>query len=85
MSTTATTTTTVIFTGKRIFSKATKKYKKIVYEEETDNELESGEGQYVPEDESVEQEKKEEQKQHQNKRKNKIFDYLNKDAKRNKQ
>ena len=42
-----------------------------------------GESQYVPENEPIDQEKKEEHKQSQNKRKNKIFDYLNKDAKRN--
>ena len=69
---------------KEYFQRPQKKYKKIVYEEETDSETETGEGQYVPEDEFVEQEKKEEQKQPQNKRINKIFDYLNKDTKRNK-
>ena len=56
----------------------------VVYEEETDSEPEAGESQDIPEDEPTEQEKKEEHKQPQNKRKNKIFDYLNKDAKRNK-
>ena len=56
----------------------------VVYEEETDSEPEAGESQDIPEDEPIEQEKKEEHKQPQNKRKNKIFDYLNKDAKRNK-
>ena len=70
---------------KEYFQRPQKKYKKIVYEEETDSEPETGEGQYVLEDEFVEQEKKEEQKQPQNKTKNKIFDYLNKDTKRNKQ
>ena len=60
-----------------------KRYKKVVYEEETDSELEVEERQYVPEDEPIDQEEKEEQKQPQ-KRKKKIFNYLNKDAKRNK-
>ena len=70
---------------KEYFQRLLKKCKKVVYEEETDSEPETGEGQYVLEDEFVEQEKKEERKQPQNKRKNKIFDYLNKDTKRNKQ
>ena len=60
-----------------------KKYKKIVYGEETDSEPEAGESQYLPEDEPIEQEKKQEHKEPQNK-KSKIFDDLNKDAKRNK-
>ena len=52
---------------------------------ETDSEPEAEESQYAPEDEPTKQEKREEQKQPQNKRKNKIFDYLNKGAKRKKQ
>ena len=59
-----------------------KKYKKVVYEEESDSEPEAEESQYIPEEEHIEQEK--EQKQQAPKRKNKIFEYLNKDAKRNK-
>ena len=62
----------------------------MVYEEETYSEPEQVESQYVLEEESIEQKKKKEeerkqQQQPQNKRKNKIFEYLNKDAKRNKQ
>ena len=56
-----------------------------MYKEETDIELE--ESQYTPEDEFIEEEQEEkpkEQKQQVPKRKNKIFYYLNKDAKRNK-
>ena len=58
-----------------------------MYEEETDSEPEVEESQYTPEDEFIEEEeeKPKEQKQQAPKRKNKIFDYLNKDAKRNKQ
>ena len=41
--------------------------------------------QYVPEEEEDIEEEKKEVKQPPQKRKNKIFDYLNKDAKRNKQ
>ena len=41
--------------------------------------------QYVPEEEEDIEEDKKEVKQPPQKRKNKIFDYLNKDAKRNKQ
>ena len=44
------------------------------------------ESQYIPEDEFLEEEEKpKEQKQQVPKRKNEVFDYLNKDAKRNKQ
>ena len=46
-----------------------------MYEEESDSEAEVEESQYVPVEET---------KQPVPKRKNKIFDYLNKDAKRNK-
>ena len=35
-----------------------KRYKKVVYEEETDSESETVESQYVPENEPIEQEKK---------------------------
>ena len=41
--------------------------------------------QYVPEEEEDIEEEKKEVKQPPQKRKNKIFDYLNKDVKRNKQ
>ena len=61
-----------------------KKYKKVVYEEESDSEAEVEESQYVPVEEFIEEGKEEETKQPVPKRKNKIFDYLNKDAKRNK-
>ena len=67
------------------FQRSQKRYKKIDYEEETDSELEEEESQYVPDDEFIEQEKQKEQKQLQVKRKNKIFDYLDKDVKGNKQ
>ena len=43
---------------KEYFQRLLKKCKKVVYEEETDSEPETGEGQYVLEDEFVEQEKK---------------------------
>ena len=60
-----------------------KKYKKVVHEEATDSEPEIEE-EHTPTEEIVEQEKeKKQQKQPQNKRKRKMFDYLNKDAKRN--
>ena len=57
-----------------------------MYEEETDSEPEVEESQYTPEDEFIEEEeeKPKEQKQQAPERKNKILDYLNKDAKRNK-
>ena len=42
------------------------------------------ESQYVSEDEPIEQEKEKEQKQFPSKRKNKILEYLNKDAKKHK-
>ena len=58
-------------------------YKKIVYEEESDSEPEAEESPYIPEEEHIEQ--KIEQKQQAPRTKNKIFEYLNKDAKRNKQ
>ena len=55
-----------------------------MYEEESDSEAEVEESQYVPVEEFIEEGKEEETKQPVPKRKNKIFDYLNKDAKRNK-
>ena len=60
-----------------------KKYKKVVYKEKTDSKPEAVESQYVPENEPIEQEKQEQHKQRQNKIKNKIFEYPNKDTKRN--
>ena len=74
-----------MFTGPFFQRFHPKRYKKVVYEEETDSESEAVECQYVPENEPIQQEKKKEHKQPQNKIKNKIFDYLNKDAKRNRQ
>ena len=68
---------------KEYFQKPQKKYKKVVYIEETDCEPETVESQYIPEDEPIEQEKVKEQKQFSSKRK-KIFEYLNKDAKKHK-
>ena len=56
-----------------------------MYEEETDSEPEEEISHYALEDKIFEEENKEEQKQPSVKRKNKIFDYLNEDAKRNKQ
>ena len=56
---------------KNIFNRDSKKYKRVVYEEETDSEPEAEEIQYTPQDEPIEQEK--EQKQPQNKGKNKII------------
>ena len=56
-----------------------------MYKEETGGEPEAEENQYTPEDEFIEEEEKpKEQKQEAPKRKNKVFNYLNKDAKRNK-
>ena len=57
-----------------------------MYEEETDSEPEVEESHYTPVDGlfEEEEEKPKEQKQQATKRKNKIFDYLNKDAKKNK-
>ena len=62
--------------------KFTKEYKKVVYEEESDSEPEAEESQYIPEEEPIEQEI---EQKHQAPKKNKIFEYLNKDAKGNKQ
>ena len=58
---------------------------KVIYEEESDNEPEIEESQYEPEEEKedIEEEKKE-TKQSPQKRKKKIFEYMNKDVKRNK-
>ena len=55
-----------------------------MYEEKTDSEPEIEESQYVPEEEEDIEEQQKEVKQPPQKRNNKIFDYLNKDAKRNK-
>ena len=68
---------------KEYFQRPQKKYKKVVYIEETDCEPKTVESQYIPEDEPIEQEKVKEQKQFSSKRK-KIFEYLNKDAKKHK-
>ena len=73
------------FLWEKYFQRPKKKYKKAVYEEETDSEPEAEESQYVPEDEPVGQGKEKEQKQLPPKRKTKIFEYLNKDAKKHKQ
>ena len=73
-----------VFLPEKDFQRPQKKYKKVVYEEETDSEPEAEESQYVPEDEPFEQEKEKEQKQLPPKRKTKIFEYLNKDAKKHK-
>ena len=65
--------------------KQPKNYKKVVYAEERDSEPAIEQNQYVPkEDKDIEEEEKE-VKQTAPKRRNKRFDYLNKDAKRNKQ
>ena len=56
-----------------------------MYEEESDSKPEIEESQFAPEEEFIEEEKEEKTKQSPPKRKNRIFDYLNKDAKRNKQ
>ena len=55
-----------------------------MYEEESDSKPEIEENQYVPEEEEDIEEEEKEVKQPPQKRKIKIFDYLNKDAKRNK-
>ena len=72
------------FLREKYFQRPQKKYKKVVYEEETDSEPEAEESQYVPEDEPFEQEKEKEQKQLPPKRKTKIFEYSKKDAKKHK-
>ena len=69
---------------KEFFQRPLKKYKKVVYKEETESEPEI-EIQYIPGDDPIKQEKEKEQKQFPSKRKNKIFEYLNKDAKKHKQ
>ena len=57
-----------------------------MYKEESDSEPEVDESEYVPEETEEETEKpKTEIKQPAQKRKNNIFEYLNNDAKRNKQ
>ena len=66
------------------FKRPQKKYKKVVYEEESDSEPEVEESQYVPEEEPIEQEIEQKQEPRAPKRKNRVFEYLNKDAKRNK-
>ena len=55
----------------------------MVYEEESDSEPEVEESQYVPE-EPIEQEIEQKQEPQAPKRKNRIFEYLKKGAKRNK-
>ena len=65
--------------------KQPKKYKKIVYEEESDSEPEVDENKCVPEETEEDIEKpKSEKKQPAQKRKNNIFEYLNNNVKRNK-
>ena len=66
------------------FGKKTHKNIKKIYEQNSDSEPEIEESQYTPEDDLIEGEK-EEKKQPALKRTNKIFNYLNKDATRNKQ
>ena len=66
------------------FGKKHKKNIKKIYEQKSDSEPEIEESQCTPEEDLIEEEK-EEKKQPALKRTNKIFDYLNKDAKRNKQ
>ena len=72
------------FLGEKEYFRRTLKKKKVVYEEETDSEPKIEESQYIPEDEPIDQEKEEEQKRFPSKRKYKIFEYLNKDAKKHK-
>ena len=55
-----------------------------MYEEESDSEPEIDESGYAPEEEYIEEEKEQGKRQSALKRKNKMFDYLNKVAKRNK-
>ena len=57
----------------KYFQRPQKKYKKVVYQEETESEPEAEESQYVPEDEPFEQEKEKEQKQLPPKRKTKFL------------
>ena len=64
--TSSTKTTTRIFCQREYFrQKQPKKYKKVIYEEESDNGLEVEESQYVPEEkEQIEEPKKEKNKLH---------------------
>ena len=55
-----------------------------MYEEKSESKPEVDESQYTPEEEFIEEEKEEEKKQPALIKKNKTFEYLNKDAKRNK-
>ena len=59
--------------------------KKFLYQEESDSGPEIEENQYVPEEDEDTEEKKRRSKENSQKRKMKILDYLNKDAKINKQ
>ena len=59
------------------------KYKKVVYEEESDSKPEVEESQYTSVGDLIKKEKEEEKKQPAPKRKRK-YDYLNKEAKTNK-
>ena len=63
--------------------KQPKKSKKVIYKEELDSEPELEEEDYVAEEAAEEPEIKKTKKNTQ-KRKNNIFDYINKDAKRHK-
>ena len=69
---------------KTYFQRPQKKYKKVVYKEETVSEPEIEESQHIPEDGPIEQENEKGQKQFPSKRENKIFEYLNKYAKKHK-
>ena len=66
------------------FGKKHKTNIKKIYEQKNDSEPEIEESQYTPEEDLIEKEK-EKKIQPAVKRTNKIFDYLNKDAKRNRQ
>ena len=67
--------------------KQPKRHEKVVYEEETDSEPEANENKYLSEEieEDTEKQTPEKKNPQQQKRKNNIFEYINDDAKRNKQ
>ena len=57
----------------------------MIYEEESDSKPGEEESRYIPEETEEIREQKIEKKEPAQKRKSKIFEYLNNDAKRNKQ
>ena len=71
-----------ILQNTQYFQRQPKKYKKVVYQEESDSELEVEEDQYISEEKPIKQDIEQKQPA---KRKDNLFENLNKDAKRGKQ